>query len=224
MLEHVDQPIYPPTQTQPTEVGEGGAISPLRMEGHDETNGPEGQTPCDRPSRAVIARIMKGLSGRFVRQLVALVFFGLLCVISYFFFSRFVFTPVIIQGRSMTPTLRDGEYYILNRLAYFFRAPARGDLVVIRDPGHDDFAVKRIIAKPGDWLNLKDGKVYLNGRRLVEPYLPKGTFTATPDSGEKWIELGKGHYFVMGDNRVWSEDSRTYGRIDRSSILGAIRR
>ena len=124
----------------------------------------------------------------------------------------------------MMPTLRDGEYYILNRLAYFFKSPARGDVVVIRDPGHNDFAVKRIIAKPGDWLNLRDGKVYLNGRRLVESYLPKGTFTATPDSGEKWIELGKDHYFVMGDNRPWSEDSRYYGRINRGNILGAIRK
>jgi type IV secretory pathway protease TraF len=64
----------------------------------------------------------------------------------------------------------------------------------------------------------------LNGRRLTEPYLPKGTFTATPDAQEKWIELGKEHYFVMGDNRICSEDSRSYGRIVRSSILGSIRK
>ena len=201
-----ESPVYPPTQTPPTEVGEGGAISPLRM------------------VRLRLNRLLRGLSGKFVRQLLALVVFGLLCVGSYFVFSRFVFTPVIIQGRSMMPTLRDGEYYILNRLAYFLKSPARGDLVVIRDPGHDDFAIKRIIARPGDWLNLKDGKVYLNGQRLVEPYLTRGTFTATPDSQEKWIELGKDQYFVMGDNRAWSEDSRIYGRIERSSILGSIRK
>jgi len=172
----------------------------------------------------VVAGSVRLLSRRFVRQLIALAIFGLLCVVSYFAFSRYVVTPVIIQGRSMTPTLRDGEYYLLNRLAYFFKAPARGDVVVLRDPGHSDFAVKRIIAKPGDWLNLRDGEVYLNGRRLVEPYLPKGTLTFTPDSQEKWIELGKEQYFVMGDNRGWSEDSRIYGRIERSSILGAIRK
>ena len=222
MLEPVDTPIYPPTQTQPTGVGEGGEISPLRME-QEEAWAPE-HPVADSQGRSAVARFMKGLPRRFLRQLISLGFFGLLCVVSYFVFSRFVFTPVIIQGRSMMPTLRDGEYYILNRLAYFFSSPARGDLVVIRDPGHNDFAIKRIIAKPGDWLNLRDGKVYLNGRRLVESYLPKGTFTATPDSQEKWIELGKGHYFVMGDNRAWSEDSRIYGRIERSSILGAIRK
>jgi len=210
------------------EVGEGGGISPLRIEEHHETYGPEGQALEEQPALAALAwclrRIPSRIPRRFLRQLFALLIFGLLCIASHFAFSRFVITPVIIQGRSMMPTLLDGEYYFLNRMAYFFKSPARGDVVVIRDPGHDDFAVKRIIAKPGDWLNLKDGKVYLNGRRLVEPYLPKNTYTGTLDSGEKWIELGKEHYFVMGDNRVCSEDSRTYGRIERSSILGAIRK
>jgi len=190
------------------------------MEDQRESCLGEGQQPV----RATLAGRMSPRSKRLLKQLLSLFLFGLLCIASYFVFSRFVFTPVIIQGRSMMPTLRDGEYYILNRLAYFFKSPARGDVVVIRDPGHNDFAVKRIIAKPGDWLNLRDGKVYLNGRRLVESYLPKGTFTATPDSGEKWIELGKDHYFVMGDNRPWSEDSRYYGRINRGNILGAIRK
>jgi signal peptidase I len=159
----------------------------------------------------------------FVRQMFFLVVFGLLCLLAYYAASRFVVTPVVIQGRSMTPTLRDGECYFLNRWIYMFKAPARGDLVVLKDPGHNDFAVKRIIAQPGDWLNLKDGKVFLNGERLQESYLPKGTFTATPDDQEKWIQLGHEQYFVMGDNRACSEDSRVYGRILRGNILGAIR-
>ena len=223
-MQPVDTPAFPPTQAPPTRAGEGGAISPLRTEEYDETYPPEGQKPDEQPARAIVTQRVRRVPKRFIRQLIALLIFGLLCFASHFAFSRFVITPVIIQGRSMLPTLRDGEYYFLNRLAYLFKSPARGDLVVIRDPGHDDFAVKRIIAKPGDWVNLKDGKVYLNGRRLVEPYLPKHTYTATPDSREKWVELGKGHYFVMGDNRVCSEDSRNYGRIARSSILGSIRR
>lgn len=223
-MQPVDTPAFPPTQAPPTGAGEGGAISPLRKEEYDETYPPEGQAPEVQPARAIVPACLSRIPRRYIRQLIALLIFGLLCFASHFAFSRFVITPVIIQGRSMLPTLRDGEYYFLNRLAYLFKSPARGDLVVIRDPGHDDFAVKRIIAKPGDWLNLKDGKVYLNGRRLTEDYLPKGTFTATPDKQEKWIELGKEHYFVMGDNRVCSEDSRNYGRIARSSILGSIRR
>jgi len=156
------------------------------------------------------------------RQLVALLVVGLLCVAAYFAISRYVITPVVIQGRSMAPTLRDGEYYFLNRWVYFLQSPQRRDLVVIRDPGHSDFAVKRIIAKPGDWLNLKDGTVYLNGQRLEEPYLPKDARTFPSDFKEKWIQLGRDQYFVMGDNRANSEDSRFYGRILRSAILGQI--
>ena len=221
----MDTPAYLPTQAQPTEVGEGGGISPLRTNsyGNDVPEDQVSEEPLPAPAPR-IRRFLERIPGRLVRQLCALLIFCLLCVGSHFVFSRFVITPVIIQGRSMTPTLLDGEYYFLNRLAYFFKSPARGDLVVIRDPGHDDFAVKRIIAKPGDWLNLRNGKVYLNGRRLNEPYLSEGTYTATTDKREKWIELGKNQYFVMGDNRVCSEDSRAYGRITRSNILGSIRR
>jgi signal peptidase I len=147
---------------------------------------------------------------------------GFLCVGAYYLISRYVITPVIIQGRSMAPTLRDGECYLLNRWVYLFQSPERGDLVVIQDPGHTDFAVKRIVGKPGDWLNLRNGQVYLNGRRLNESYLPKGVLTYPPDLHEKWVQLGTDQYYVLGDNRSNSEDSRYYGRITRSAIIGEI--
>jgi signal peptidase I len=206
--------FYPPTQ-QPTREWEGGAIPPLRMETRDQG------ASVAKPAGI----ILKGDSTRarpLWRQILALLVVGVLCVAAYFAISRYVITPVVIQGRSMAPTLRDGEYYFLNRWVYFVQSPQRRDLVVIRDPGHDDFAVKRIIAKPGDWLNLKDGTVFLNGQRLEEPYLPKGARTFPADLKEKWIQLGRDQYFVMGDNRSNSEDSRFYGRIRRSAILGQI--
>jgi signal peptidase I len=128
----------------------------------------------------------------------------------------------VIQGRSMTPTLLDGERYFLNRWRYIFVAPKRGEVVVIKDPGHGDYAVKRIVARPFDWLNLKDGLVYVNGKRLEEPYLPVNTRTEVPDRAEKWIQLGREQYFVLGDNRSNSEDSRYYGVIRRQNILGLL--
>jgi signal peptidase I len=151
----------------------------------------------------------------------------LLCVAAfslpaYFLASRFVVTAVVIQGRSMTPTLKDGERYYLNRWRYLFVSPDRGDLVVIKDPGHVDFAVKRIVARPKDWLNIRDGNIFLNGKRLDEPYLPTGTRTDAPDMKEKWIQLGEGQYYVLGDNRNASEDSRFYGVIHRAQILGIL--
>lgn len=216
------QPIFSP----PSLLWTSGELPRLRMAEEESADGylPSGFVAESQPAPpAALAPLAKDGSLRFARQVVVLAIVGLLCLLAYYTMSRFVVTPVVIQGRSMTPTLRDGECYFLNRLIYFFKAPARGDLVVIKDPGHNDFAVKRIIARPGDWLNLKDGKVFLNGECLRESYLPKGTLTATPDSQEKWVQLGREQYFVMGDNRACSEDSRIYGRILRENILGAIR-
>jgi signal peptidase I len=215
---------YPKIQYTPIHLWEGCDLPPLRMTQETDTYIPDGFVPEIAPAPApVAARRTKNSGNGFLRQVSLLLLFGMLCLGAYYLVSRYVVTPVVIQGRSMTPTLRDGEYYFLNRWIYLFKAPARGDLVVIKDPGHDDFAVKRIIAQPGDWLNLKGGKVYLNGERLSESYLPKGTFTTTADSQEKWYQLATQQYFVMGDNRACSEDSRVYGHVLRGSILGAIR-
>ena len=170
----------------------------------------------------------EGLTARFqrspwlLRHLLILACVAAFSLPAYFLASRFIVTAVVIQGKSMTPTLKDGERYYLNRWRYVFIPPSRGDLVVIKDPGHADFAVKRIVAKPGDWVNIKDGNIYLNGIRLNEPYLPTGTRTDAPDMKEKWIQLGHGQYYVLGDNRRASEDSRFYGVVHRAQILGIL--
>jgi signal peptidase I len=122
----------------------------------------------------------------------------------------------------MMPTLQDGERYYLNRWRYLFVSPQRGDIVVIRDPGHNDFAVKRIVAQPLDWINLRDGQIFINGRRMDEPYLERNTRTDAPDLKEKWIQLGADQYYVLGDNRANSEDSRFYGRVQGKDILGLL--
>lgn len=220
----------PPTSA-PTFTWSSCEVPPLHMSPEEVPTSyrpegfvPDGLVPDRQPAPpAVEAPRVRKSSGLFLRQMIVVISFGMLCLVAYYAMSRFVITPVVIQGRSMTPTLRDGECYFLNRWVYRFKAPARGDLVVLKDPGHNDYAVKRIIGQPGDWLTLRDGKVFLNGNRLAEPYLPKGTYTATADSQEKWIQLGNEHYFVMGDNRACSEDSRVYGRILRANIVGAIR-
>jgi len=124
----------------------------------------------------------------------------------------------------MTPTLQDGDRFILNRWSYFRSAPQRGDLVVVKDPGHHDYAVKRIVGVPGETLFFKRGELLVNGKHLFEPYLPSGTQTYLPDSAEKLVLTGQNQYFVLGDNRANSEDSRFYGAVHRSQIIGAISR
>ena len=144
-------------------------------------------------------------------------------VISYFLVSHFLLQSVQVVGESMVPTLYDSQQYLLNRVVYLFREPKRTDVVVLKDPQEKGFAVKRIIAAAGDRVDLKAGKVYVNGRRLSEPYLLPNTptfhyFTLK----EQTVLLGKDQYFVLGDNRNNSADSRTYGPVPRRSILGVI--
>ena len=156
------------------------------------------------------------------RQFLLLGIITVLCVICYQVVSRHIATAVIVQGRSMLPTLHDGDRFILNRLSYFRHAPQRGDVVVVKDPGHNDYAVKRIVGMPSETVYFKRGEVMVNGKRLFEPYLVQGTQTFLPDTREKLIMVGKDQYFVLGDNRGNSEDSRYYGAVNKSQIVGAI--
>lgn len=122
----------------------------------------------------------------------------------------------------MTPTLRDGDQYLLNRIAYLFREPRRGDLVVIHDPGHNDLAIKRIVGLPGDRIEIKDGLLYVNSKHLTEPYLAPHTKTFPGEATHHSVRLGGKQYFVMGDNRSESEDSRFYGPIHHDKIVGVV--
>ena len=143
---------------------------------------------------------------------------------TYGVINRYIITSVIVQGRSMAPTLEDGERYLLNRWTYTYRPPERGEVVVLRDPGHSDLAIKRIVGIPGDSIQLKRGGVLINGKPFVEAYLASGTRTYAPDMQEQLVMLGEDQYFVLGDNRQVSEDSRFYGPVHRQRIVGCITR
>jgi signal peptidase I len=147
-------------------------------------------------------------------------------VISYgcFRFSQqHVLQTVQIQGRSMAPTLPDAQCYLLNRVAYLFHDPQPTDIVVLHDPETNGYAIKRIIAKPGDAVFVQGGKLYVNGRRISEPYLEPGikTYPDPKYRAQMWI-CGINQYFVLGDNRYNSADSRGYGTVSRENILGMV--
>src|SRR5207245_2704503 len=118
---------------------------------------------------------------------------------SYQLVSRFMTPTIIVQDSSMIPTLQAGSRLTLDRWSYFRRSPQRGDLVVMNGPGHDDYAVKRVIAMPSDSVYFKRGELLVNGERLRERYLPTGTQTFVPEFPETFLVVGKDRYFVLGD-------------------------
>jgi signal peptidase I len=123
----------------------------------------------------------------------------------------------VVEGRSMHPTFRHNDVVQT-------RAPdanlGRGDVVIINDK-RGDLMIKRIIGMPGEVVTLFHGFVYINGQRLSEPYLPKHTYTFKSEIADErpaeW-KLGDNHFFVLGDNRLESHDSRNFGPVDRHGI------
>src|SRR5882762_4353213 len=138
-------------------------------------NGPGTIAPGSALSPVATKPIPKPPS--FLQQIYQFLSIGALALASYFVISHFVLQSVQVVGESMVPTLQDSEHYLLNRWIYVVRTPRRSDVVVIRDPLDNSYAVKRIIGAAGDLVFLRDGKVYVNGRMLVEPYHSRGTPT-----------------------------------------------
>ncbi|HSD82885.1 MAG TPA: signal peptidase I, partial [Anaerolineae bacterium] len=118
-----------------------------------------------------------------------------------------------IEGDSMEPNLHNGEYVLIDKISYLLHPPERGDVVVFVPPNGERDYIKRIIGLPGDTVEIKGGRVYVNDIVLDEPYLKNLTNTDMPASSVK-----EGRYFVMGDNRNNSSDSRVFGAITPQSI------
>jgi len=143
-----------------------------------------------------------------------------LAAILYFGIS-FAIQAVHVEGLSMFATLDDNDYLIANKIDYRLHPPQRGDIVILRPPTNNstDF-IKRIIALPGERLLIRDGTIYINGHKLDEPYLPEEwTIDATWNGGAEAV-IPANDYFVMGDNRNRSQDSRFFGPISRDRIDG----
>jgi signal peptidase I len=145
----------------------------------------------------------------------------LLCsAISAVLLHRYVIAVYIIRGSSMSPTLNDGDTAVVNMLIRRMGQLQRGEIVLVQD-GFKEFATKRVVGLPGERIDIAHGRVYVNGRLLPENYLKRDTRTG---SRRTTFKLGSDDYFVLGDNRSDSYDSRSYGPVPRAAIMGSYSR
>ncbi len=137
----------------------------------------------------------------------------------------FVIQKNIVQGSSMVPTLQNGDQLFVEKISKYFSLE-RGDIVTVEhtDPMHPEtLLIKRIIGLPGETVEIKDGHVYINGELLEESYLDDSLETTIdPRYDQASVTLAKDQYFIMGDNRPVSKDSRRIGPITKDQIIGKV--
>lgn len=158
--------------------------------------------------------------GIFIIELIKV---GLLAALMIGLIRYFLFKPFYVKGASMEPNFYDHEYLIVDELSYRFRPPARGEVVVFHYPGNTkEYFLKRVIGLPGERVKISEGRVtiynpeYPEGVAVEESYLSKDLTTA----GEEITTLGDQEYFVLGDNRPNSYDSRRFGPVSLDAIVG----
>ncbi len=133
----------------------------------------------------------------------------------------FVAQPFVVEGESMHPTFESGDYLIVDELSYHFHEPHRGDVIVFRYPGNPKiFYIKRVIGLPGETISITQGNVTITEPDgtvlpLEEPYVVEDDATYTQST-----HIGPDQYFVMGDNRPKSSDSRVWGLLPEKDIMG----
>jgi signal peptidase I len=133
---------------------------------------------------------------------------------------HFTTARVIVDGPSMEPTVYSGQLLLVSRVHYALGTPQRGDIVVFHSTNGTQELIKRVIGLPGETMEFRDGWVYINGRLEDEPYVYERCDVASCPNNI-W-QLGIGEYFVMGDNRNFSTDSRSFGTIALESIVGKV--
>jgi len=153
----------------------------------------------------------------FVWEIFKIVIIALLIVVPI---RYFLFQPFFVKGQSMEPNFENGDYLIVDELSYRFRDPQRGEVIVFKFPQNTSQRyIKRIVGLPGEAVEIENGKVTINSQILDERnYLSSTIFTL----GNLQVTLAENEYFVLGDNRLVSADSRKWGVLPRENIIGRV--
>ena len=182
----------------------------IALEEHDNTKAPE-EKPGVGPARDQGSAAGRSSLRSWARDMV-------ISLLVSSFIIVFLYQPVRVEGTSMLPMLEDQDRLFINKMAYRVGEIHRGDVVVFLYPhDHQKSYIKRVIALPGDDLRIDHGRVYVNGLQAEEKYVP---LRFTDDRSQSEEVIGPHEYFVMGDHRSISSDSRDFGPVDRSLIYG----
>lgn len=158
--------------------------------------------------------------GNFFLEIIEIVVFS---VSIFLFLYLLVVQPHKIKGSSMEPNFHDGQYLLTDKISYRFNEPQVGDVIVFKaPPDYQEEYIKRIVAVPGEKIIIKDNRVYKNGNLFEESYIPKETDTNSGTFAEEGetLTVPPKNYFVMGDNREHSLDSRSFGFVSLQDITG----
>lgn len=161
--------------------------------------------------------------GGFFWELIKVVLLAIVIIVPI---RYFLVQPFFVRGASMEPTFEDGEYLVIDELSYRFRGPQRGEVVVFRFPPQpSQFFIKRLIGLPGETVHVEGGKVIIyNERHPVGVILDESAYLSADvrTDGQVHLTLGPSDYFVLGDNRAASSDSRSWGALPRHDIIGRV--
>jgi signal peptidase I len=155
----------------------------------------------------------------------------IIAVAAVFIVRTFLVQPFLVSGTSMSPNFSNGDYVLVDELTYHIRPPERGEVVVFHDPNPGDYAtyfIKRIIGLPGETVEINNNTVTVfnaanpQGFALDESYLPAGTVTLVNGGSARYV-LSSSTYLMLGDNRQNSFDSRSWGALSASNIVGLVR-
>lgn len=177
------------------------------------TNYDNEQPPVGRAEQSALAMV-----GLFFLELIKV---ATIAGVTIVLIRHFLFKPFTVKGESMEPTFKGSEYLIIDELTYRFREPIRGEVVVFKAPvGQGEHYLKRVIGLPGERISVKDNKVIVYNDKHPQGVVVKEAYLVEETPGDVTITLGEDQYFVMGDNRDASYDSRRFGPVSKDSILG----
>lgn len=157
-------------------------------------------------------------------SIIEIIIFVLIALAIVIPFRKFIAEPFIVSGASMDPTFETGHYLIVDKLTYRFNTPKRGDVIVFKHPvyNQEKYLIKRVIALPEETISIKNGVVSVHNKENPSDFIIPDTHVVKENMKNESMTrtLEKNEYFVMGDNRANSSDSREWGPLDEDSIVG----